>query len=251
MNRRQILRLLGCGTLANAIAVPSATAANLVKWGYVGANSPEHWGELSPEFQLCQRGRHQTPIDISATTTVESAALRLNYRATLLSIKNTDRTIQVNYAPGSFLTFQRETFQLLQFHFHHPSEHRLNGQRFDLEIHLVHRAASGKLAVVSVMAQVGDFNARLQPIWAAMPTQPSTVKVPATFDITHLLPRDRTFYEYSGSLSTPPCSEQVLWFVMAQPIQVSAQQVQQFAALFPNNARPLQPLGDRRIKQSM
>lgn len=241
-----------------------ATASPAKNWGYLGDTSPEHWSELSPEFQLCQTGQQQAPIDIAAATASESEQLQISYHPTSLSITNTLRTLQVNYAPGSFLTFQGETFQLLQFHFHHPSEHRLLGKSFDLEIHLVHRSPAGKLAVIGVFAQVGKFNSTLKPIWDAMPAQPGKVEKNTLINAAQLLPPDRAekgtalhhsfqhqFYKYRGSLTTPPCTENVLWFVMTQPIEVSAEQVRQFAALFPLNARPIQARGDRVIKQSL
>ncbi|MDX2229853.1 MAG: carbonic anhydrase family protein [Leptolyngbyaceae cyanobacterium bins.349] len=258
MKRRSLLRLLGIELFGTAIApfyTNPAAAATLLpqRWGYRGDNSPEHWGELSPEFQLCQTGQQQTPINLGPTTTIEAASLDIHYQPTPLAIANTGRTIQVNYQSGSFFTFKGDSFALLQFHFHHPSEHHFAGQAFDLEIHLVHRAPTGKLAVIGILAQAGALNSAIQPIWKAMPTQPLQDLRQATtlVNATDLLPRDRRFYEYQGSLTTPPCSEAVLWLIMAQPISLSVQQIQQFARLFPQNARPLQPLGDRVIRRSL
>lgn len=255
MQRRSILKLLGIEILGRTIAPCPAIAAPLLpqRWGYIGENNPTHWAELSPEFRLCQTGRHQTPINLIKTPAIETASLDIHYQPTPLAIVHTGRTMQVNYQPGSSFTFKGEMFELLQFHFHHPSEHHLAGQEFDLEIHLVHRASSGKLAVMGIFAQAGALNPVLQAIWTVMPTQPgqSITQAATLVNATDLLPRDRHFYEYQGSLSTPPCAEDVLWLVITQPITVSTQQVQQFASLFPHNARPLQAIRDRIIKQSI
>jgi len=251
MERRRVLQLLGFGTIMGAIANPVSATASSTTWGYIGADSPEHWGELSPEFHLCQLGQQQTPIDIAKATATESEKLTIDYHSNPTTISNNDRTILVNTESGSFIQFKSESFGLLQFHFHHPGEHQIEAHSFPLEIHFVHRSPSSKLAVVSVLAETGAFNPSLQSIWDTMPTQTGTVEMTNNLKISNLLPRDRAFYEYEGSLSTPPCTEQVLWLVMRQPITVSRQQVQQFAALFPNNARPLQAVGDRVIKQSL
>lgn len=257
MQRRYILKLLGTSILGTGIAQfrsfsASAFTLKNIHWDYVGTESPEHWGELSPEFKICQAGQQQTPIDVQGATAIEPEALVINYRPTPLKITNNTHTIQVNYEPGSSITFKGDTFNLLQFHFHHPSEHQITGQPFDLELHLVHRSAAGKLAVVSVVAKSGTFNPVLQPIWNAMPTQPQPEQIIENthINVIELLPSDRSFYEYRGSLTTPPCSEDVLWFVMQQPIEVSSQQIQQFAAIFPLNARPLQRLNNRTILHS-
>ncbi|WP_088893047.1 carbonic anhydrase [Leptolyngbya ohadii] len=261
MKRRSLLRLTGASFLSSFLAAfpaPSANAAprnfsrtSSTQWGYTGDTSPEHWGELAPEFRICQTGQQQTPIDLTEAPVVEPDHLEIHYQPTSLHITHNTRTIQVNYAPGSHIVFQGETFHLKQFHFHHPSEHFVLGKPYDLELHLVHQSAAGKLAVVGVFAQIGASHAALKPIWDAMPPEPQTVEVKTSINAAHLLPTDRQFYEYRGSLSTPPCSEDVLWFVMAQPIEVSAEQVNQFAALFPHNARPIQPKGDRIIKHSI
>ncbi|WP_066381830.1 carbonic anhydrase [Anabaena sp. CA = ATCC 33047] len=257
MYRRHLLKCLGASALGSAIAYSrsfpaSATTLDQIHWGYIGAASPEHWGELSPDFQLCQTGRQQTPINLEDTTVTEAEALIFNYRPTPLKIIHNGHSIQVNYAPGSAMTFKGESFNLVQFHFHHPSEHQITGQPFDLEIHLVHRSQAGKLAVVGIFAQTGTFNPVLQSIWDVMPIQPQPEQITAntSINVSQLLPSDRSFYEYRGSLTTPPCSEDVLWFVMQQPIEASKQQIQQFAALFPHNSRPLQPLNSRTVLHS-
>jgi carbonic anhydrase len=258
MNRRQLLQLLGIGTLGTAIshAISDpvlAAESNNIHWGYIGGDDPQHWGEISPDFQLCQMGHQQSPINLGEIAATEAEALKIDYHPTPLKILNNGHTIQVNYQPGSSITFKGETFELLQFHFHHPSEHRINGEATDLEIHFVHRSDQGKLAVVGVLAQIGSLNASLEPIWQVLPKEitPETTISNMMVNGNSILPGDRHFYEYSGSLTTPPCSEGVLWLVMAKAIQLSPTQLDQFAKIFSLNARPTQPLDGRQILRSI
>ncbi|HEY9662199.1 MAG TPA: carbonic anhydrase family protein, partial [Allocoleopsis sp.] len=209
--------------------------------------------ELAPEYQVCQTGLQQTPIDVENAVLAEVDALNLSYQAAPLKLLNNGHTIQVNYAPGSSIQWNGETFNLVQFHFHHPSEHHVAGSPYDMEMHLVHRNSAGdRLAVIGVFLQQGEANALLQPIWDAMPLAKSDERTVENvqIDVAQLLPTDRRFYTYYGSLTTPPCSEGVLWFVMEQPIEVSQEQIRKFAALFPLNARPIQPINYRYVLRS-
>jgi carbonic anhydrase len=258
MNRRQLLEILGRGSLGIAIsqAIANPVLANEsqnIHWGYIGEDDPQHWGEISPDFQRCQIGHQQSPINLGEIAATEAEALKISYQATPLKILNNGHTIQVNYQPGSFIIFKGEKFELLQFHFHHPSEHQINGQPTDLEVHFVHRSDQGKLAVLGVLAQVGSLNASLKPIWQVLPqkVQAETAIKNVMIDANEILPSDRHFYEYSGSLTTPPCSEGVLWLVMAKAINLSADQIDQFASIFSLNARPVQPLDGRQVLRSI
>jgi carbonic anhydrase len=150
------------------------------------------------------------------------------------------------------MSFHGENWDLLQFHFHHPSEHQIKGQSFPLEIHLVHRSSQGNLAVVGILAQIGASNPYLQTIWQHLPLESSPeIIIPDTWvNIGLLLPENSYFYEYWGSLSTPPCTENVLWLVWQNAIEISPQQLQKFAEIFPRNARNIQPLNGRSIWHS-
>ncbi|PHQ94334.1 MAG: carbonate dehydratase [Pseudoalteromonas sp.] len=156
---------------------------------------------------------------------------------------------ELNYAAGSSLQSEGAEYDLLQFHFHSPSEHTLNGKSFPLEVHFVHKAQDGTLAVVGVMFEEGAENAELAKIWKDMPKAANDV---TTSDVTvnagNLLPVDQTVIRYAGSLTTPPCSEGVKWHVMTSPIEVSKEQVEKFLSTVPANNRPLQPLNDRSFK---
>ncbi len=237
---------------------PAAPPAGSPEWHYVGAAGPANWGTLSPKFSACGQGRAQSPIDIARTSPASLPELRTNFRPAELRIAhhehladaiNNGHTIQVNYSEGDTLTVGDATYQLAQYHFHAPSEHTVKGRHSPMEMHLVHKAADGKLAVVAVLVEDGLHNAAFDPIWSNLPKEKgieshfASVKV----NVDDLLPAARTSYRYDGSLTTPPCSEGVTWIVMTTPIQLSAGQIGQFTALVNNNNRPVQPLNGRRV----
>lgn len=218
-----------------------------VHWGYAGEIGPEHWGSLADDFSTCGSGQSQSPIDLPGEGTTELADLSFEYTSSALRVINNGHTIQSNIDPGSFLVIDGERYQLLQFHFHAGSEHTVAGEQYPFEVHLVHQNEAGQLAVVGVFFEVGEENAALTPIWEAIPT---TVGEENHVDgVTHeasaLLPTARTGWSYSGSLTTPPCSEGVSWSVMSEPLQISQEQLDAFRALHDGNFRPVQPLNER------
>lgn len=224
-------------------------------WGYTGDVGPDRWAELSPENKLCAVGTRQSPIDIRDGLPVELEPIAFDYRAGGFSVLDNGHTVQVNVAPGSGLTVMGRRFELLQFHFHRPSEERINGKQFEMVAHLVHRDAQGRLAVVAVLldrARDDKPQPLIQTVWANLPLEkgealPAQVQI----DLNQLLPADRGYYTYMGSLTTPPCTEGVLWMVMRQPVALSPQQLGIFARLYPMNARPLQAGSGRVIKESL
>ncbi len=221
-------------------------------WTYEGEGGPEHWGDLSADFKVCKLGLQQTPIDIRAGTRAELANVLPSFQPMPLKILNNGHTIQANCEAGSRTVINGEAFDLLQFHFHHPSEHLLSGKAFEMELHFVHKSAAGQLAVLGIFIQPGAENAALAPIWAAMPKEAGAEQAVGTTIVPgDLLPADRSFFRYQGSLTTPPCSEGVLWTVFRQPIEASPAQIRQFAELFANNARPVMPLNQRFLLESL
>lgn len=220
-------------------------------WGYEGEAGPTHWGELSADFRTCAIGVQQAPIDLSGAIKAHPGPLHLEYRPIPLRVVNNGHTIQVNTPPGNRLQIAEKTYELQQFHFHHPSEHLLAGKAFDLECHFVHKAADGALAVIGVFIRPGSANAALTPIWQAMPSAPGPEKAVAgvLVDSAGLLPKQRVYYRYFGSLTTPPCTEGITWTVFRTPVHASPEQIRRFAALFPMNARPAQPLNRRFLLQ--
>lgn len=215
-------------------------------WSYEGETGPEHWGDLSPEFKVCQLGLEQTPIDLTGGMVGDAGEIVFDYHRLPLRLLNNGHTIQVNAEPGCTCTIAGKRYDLAQFHFHHPSEHRLDGKAFEMEVHFVHKSATGTLAVVGVFFRPGSFNAGLQPIFDRMPkSEGPEIEVSGSFDPSAFFPENRAYFRYTGSLTTPPCSEGLTWTVFREPVEASPEQIRQFASLFPNNARPIQPKNRR------
>ena len=224
--------------------------AHEAHWDYEGEYAPYRWGDMKPDYATCKVGTRQSPIDIRNPVIGEVEPIRFHYEDVSLKVTNNGHTIQVDYAPGSFILFGGNRYELVQFHFHSPSEERINGRSFDMVAHLVHKSAQGRLAVVAVLLTVGNEQPMLQQVWNAMPgTRDRTrERLDVTINAQQLLPADRTYYSYMGSLTTPPCTEGVQWLVMKTPVEISRDQVAHFTALYPMNARPLQAQNDRLIK---
>lgn len=218
-------------------------------WGYQGDTAPEKWSELKDEYALCGSGENQSPINITNMVDAKLPGLDINYSGFGSNVINNGHTIQVNYQPGSTLTVDGDKFELKQFHFHSPSENRINGKSFPLEGHFVHADKNGKLAVIAVMFEEGQVNSVLDKFWKQIPENkggkhPLAQKVSAS----DLLPKNTGYYRFNGSLTTPPCTEGVRWFVIKQPATVSSQQLAKFNHVMhhPNN-RNVQPLNARLV----
>jgi carbonic anhydrase len=219
-------------------------------WGYTGDQGPSHWGEIAPEFATCKDGQAQSPIDISYGRRADFQPLSFQYRSDALAVTNNGHGIQVDSGPGSFLLIDGHEFALKEFHFHTPSEHSIQGVKADMELHLVHRDAKGKTAVVAVLLQGGRrINSVLKRIVESMPAVPgeSFYGRQVAINPVFLLPQDRSYFYYPGSLTTPPCSEGVDWLVMSQPVEVDASLIAAFRQVMGANARPAQPDNARPI----
>jgi len=229
-----------------------------VHWGYGEDDGPANWATLSSDYATCASGRAQSPIDIARGTTGEPMQMSKNYKAGSLKIIRHDHvvdvidnghTIQVNYDEGSNLQLGDTAYELKQYHFHAPSEHMVEGRHFPMEMHLVHQSSDGGLAVLGVLIQEGDHNPAFEPVWANLP---ATVGEEVhhqlvTVNVDDLLPMGHESYRYRGSLTTPPCSEGVSWFVAVQPIELSTDQIAVFTSIFQGNNRPVQPLNNRTV----
>jgi carbonic anhydrase len=237
------LRLLVCTSLA---LVGAAAAVAAPHWTYGGEEGPEHWGSLSGEFANCAVGKQQSPIDLAGAAMKDLPNPQIAYQPTAAHLTNNGHTVQVDVDRGSTLTLDGAPFALEQFHFHSPSEHTVNGSSFPAELHFVHRAENGALAVVGVLIQVGAENASLGTLETSMPSKAGKdARVAGPLDLTTLLPSDRRAFRYSGSLTTPPCTEGVSWVVMQQPITASVAQIAMLARVLQGNSRPVQPRGER------
>ena len=227
-------------------------AQQAVHWGYEGAGSADHWGDLKEEFVLCKTSKAQSPIDIKTVTLVdeELPAINVSYSATPLTVVNSGRSIKVNYAAGSSITVGGKSYDLLQFHFHNPSEHTIDGKAFEMAAHLVHKAADGQLGVIGVLFEAGAENAMIGQIFDNLPAKGEEKSVASgSINVADILPPDLAYYHYSGSLTTPPCSEGVHWMVLTTPVQASVDQIAKLANVVKGNIRPVQSVNDRIIQK--
>jgi carbonic anhydrase len=243
--------IIGCAVLLIACCKAQEHSPQHA-WDYSEAMGPSHWGDLKPEFAPCKNGHHQSPIDIRNPQKADLPPIRFDYKPSTLHIIDNGHTIMVTYAPGSFVTVGDKKYELKQFHFHRPSEEKINGKGFDMTLHLVHADSDGKLAVVAVLLQQGEDNSLVRELWKDIPQEKEKEADfdQVQIDVSQLLPSDRSYYTFSGSLTTPPCSEDVTWFVLKHPMTVSAVEIEQFSKLYRNDARPTQPLYDRTVLES-
>ncbi|MBO9689623.1 MAG: carbonic anhydrase family protein [Mitsuaria chitosanitabida] len=222
-----------------------------IPWGYTGEGAPDRWGQLQPEFRQCAIGTRQSPIDLRDTIKVDQEKIQFDYKPSNFSVVDNGHTIQVNVAPGNSIQIMGRRYELVQFHFHRPSEERINGRQFDMSVHLVHQDAEGRLATIAVLLERGQDQPLVQTVWNYLPLERGDAyEAPVPIDLGNLLPKERGYFSYMGSMTTPPCSEGVLWLVFRQPVPVSSQQITVFSRLYPMNARPLQAQTGRLIKES-
>jgi len=221
-------------------------------WSYKGASGPKDWGKLDSTYTSCSMGHTQSPIDIRGAKKSDLPALEFDYKAVPLNIIDNGHTIQVNYAAGSTLAVGGKTYTLKQFHFHHPSEEHINGHGYDMVAHLVHADAEGHLAVVAVLLKKGETNTFLDSVWKSIPAEKEkAVDVPGvTVNVKDLLPADHGYFTFAGSLTTPPCSEGVTWYVLKTPVSLSDAQLSTFAKIYPRDSRPIQPSHGREILET-
>jgi carbonic anhydrase len=241
-----------------APAAPEAHAdahAGEVHWDYEGENGPANWGKLKPEFNICAIGKRQSPINIDEGNTLQGPAepISFSYTGSNGTVINNGHTIQVDVQGDNYITVRGVRYQLLQFHFHTPSEEQVNGARYPMVAHLVHKNDEGQLAVVGILLDTGVANVLIDKVWTYMPLDAGDrVRMPrSVLNLNELLPADQRYYQFIGSLTTPPCSEGVLWMVMKQPAQISRNQLRLFRQLYPFNARPVQPVNGRPVREGM
>jgi carbonic anhydrase len=221
------------------------------EWGYSGSEGPAHWGELNPDFAACKTGHRQSPINIVHTQSANLPAIQFEYKPSALHIINNGHTIQINYAAGSFIKIGDKHYELKQFHFHHPSEETIKSERFPMELHLVHSDADGNIAVVSVLLEEGSANPLIETLWGLAPKTVGPEKiVDQQINVADLLPANRSYFTFLGSLTTPPCTEGVRWLVLETPVTISSKQVATFAKIYPSDERPTQSLYGRAVVAS-
>lgn len=236
--------------LVSLLATGSALANE--HWGYQGQVSPEHWGDLSTDFTTCKVGKHQSPINITDSKKVHHHDLSFHYELTSEEVVNNGHTVQVTIkSDNDYLIYKDNKYYLKQFHFHTPSENLIQNKSFPLEIHFVHADKDGNLLVLAVMAEEGKNNPELAKAWQVVSQQQNqVVAIKDPFDINKFLPKEKSYYHFEGSLTTPPCTEGVNWVVLKHSVEVSKEQVQQFEKLMGHhNNRPVQPINDREVDE--
>ena len=239
-----------CGACVPRVSMAQEHPAH--EWGYSGSEGPSHWGELNPEFAACKTGHRQSPINIVSAKTAPLPAIQFEYNPSALHIINNGHTIEIEYAPGSFIRTGDKRYELKQFHFHHPSEETIKGKRFPMELHLVHADADGNLAVVSVLLEEGPANPLVDTLWGFAPKTAGPEKTDDQLQINaaDLLPANHSYFAFLGSWTTPPCTEGVSWFVLETPVTISNNQVATFAKIYPYDERPTQSLNGRIVLES-
>ena len=249
MNRRNALKALS-GLVLCPLCASTGFAAE-EHWTYEGATGPDKWGDLDAASKVCSAGSQQSPIDITGSIKSQLPPIKIDWGKTADTIVNNGHTIQLNVGQGGTLTFRGGNYSLVQFHFHHPSEHLIGGKSFPMEVHFVHAHASGALAVVGALIVAGKPNPVFHKIVTTMPThEGEPVKADPAINPNGLLPRRLGYYRYAGSLTTPPCSETVEWLLLTDPIQVADADIAGFAKLYGMNARPVQKANRRVVLRS-
>ncbi len=225
---------------------------NRLHWGYLGIEGPEHWGLLTKKYATCETGSKQSPIDIPTKgLSHRQETLDFHYNTSELHEMNNGHTVQVSHKSGCHVDINKRAYNLRQFHFHEPSEHHIDGKAFPMEMHLVHQDEAGHILVIAVMMEVGPEHPVIKNLWDWLPDQiGKETSIPLRASLRDVLPENTQHYTYSGSLTTPPCSEGVLWLVLIEPIKISEQSLRKFSAIIGKNARPVQPLGNRRIEKN-
>jgi carbonic anhydrase len=237
--------------VVKAAPPPPPPVARGTHWSYEGDSGPANWSKINVDWAKCGNGSRQSPIDIRDGMKVELEQISFDYHPSSFNVVDNGHTVQVGVSGGNYITVQNRMFELQQFHFHRPSEERINGKAFEMVVHLVHRDAEGRLAVLALLLERGAPQATIQTVWNNLPLEKfETMQPTILLDPAEMLPVRRDYYTYMGSMTSPPCSEGVLWLVMKQPVQASPAQMALFSRLYPLNARPVQPASGRIIKES-
>jgi carbonic anhydrase len=254
VNKLSPYHVLACSAALSILSVLNFGIARQVPhhWSYAGSEGPNEWAKLDSAYAVCSAGRTQSPIDIQGAKKADLPPLGFDYQPAALNIIDNGHTVQVNYPAGSRLTVGDKHYTLKQFHFHQPSEEHVNGRGYDMVAHLVHADDQGHLVVVAVLLERGAANAFLDTVWRNFPAEKEKAVDVAgvTLNVKDLLPRDHGYYTFAGSLTTPPCSEGVTWFVLKSSVALGDAQLAAFAKLYPGNARPIQPTNGREILET-
>jgi len=225
--------------------------ANGTVWTYEGELGPANWGRINSDWAKCGAGSRQSPIDIRDGMKVDLEQIGFDYHPSAFNVTDNGHTVQVQVGGGNYLNVGNRMYELQNFHFHRPSEERINGKGFEMVIHLVHKDGEGRIAVLALLLERGKPQPVIQTVWNNLPLEKGDTSAPSiVLDPNDMLPQKREYYTYMGSLTTPPCTEGVLWLVMKEPLQASPAQMALFSRLYPFNARPIQAASGRMVKES-
>ena len=231
--------------------IAPAPAVHGTQWSYEGETGPANWARINPDWASCSSGTRQSPIDIRDGIKLDLEPIVFDYQPSSFTVLDNGHTVEVALGAGNFITIMNRRYDLQQFHFHRPSEERINGKSFDMSVHLVHKDGAGRQAVVALLLERGTAQSAIQMVWNNLPLEKHDIIRPTTlFNASDLLPAQHEYFIYMGSMATPPCSEGVLWMVMKQPVQAAPAQMALFSRLYPYNVRPTQPSSGRIIKES-
>lgn len=222
---------------------------NSIAWSYQGSNGPDHWADLGPEFTACDEG-NQSPIDIRGGQAFAFRPLSFRYRSCALSISNEGNGLRLTYCDGSYLVTGGREYELKEVRFHVPSEHWVSGEAADMEMQLIHRDRHGRIAAVGVLMLAGrHMNSTMTRIWDNLPRSAGETLYNRQIGINPLfmLPNQRSYFSYKGSLTQPPCTEGVQWFVLTEPLEVDLSYVKRLRSIIGANARPVQPTNGREV----
>jgi carbonic anhydrase len=256
MRANQQARVAAAAKAKKAAAVAAAAPPPPPKvfsnvWSYEGEYGPANWGKINPAWAKCGDGNRQSPIDIRDGMKVELEQITFDYHPSSFNVTDNGKTVQVMVGSGNFITVNNRTYELIQFHFHRPSEERINGKGYEMVVHLVHKDGEGRIAMLALLLERGKPQPVIQTVWNNLPLEKLETLAPAIeLDPMDLLPAKREYFTFMGSMTTPPCQEGVLWLVMKEPVQASPAQMALFSRLYPLNARPTQPSSGRIIKES-
>lgn len=217
-------------------------------WTYSGEQGPSTWGRIDPTYAACETGKSQSPVNIVEVLPRDLPNLTFRYGSARLQLTNNGRTVEQIFDAGHNVSLGNMQYQLQSLQLHNPSEHRAAGKGFPMELQLLHKSAQGHLLVIAVMIKEGRAPAALGAVLNHAPMESGDTYVSdETISLMQLLPQQRTYMRYSGSLTTPPCWENVTWVVLTEPIEATKAQIAAFARMLPNNVRPLAPLGRRTV----
>ena len=217
-------------------------------WSYTGATGPEHWAELDPAFSLCRSGKAQSPINIDAASPAELPRLNLSYLTSPSTLLHNGHNLNIKPTSQGWINVGTDIFDFESLYVNTPSEVQIKGRRFPLAVNLEHRNLMGKPIMVAILFEIGAKNLVLEQLLSAIPPHKGDALTLGRFDVTQLYPEKRDYYDFTGSMTTPPCSEGVRWLVMKTPVQLSEAQLNTFQLVFPMSARPIQPTNNRTIQ---